>query len=280
MIRHSRPNGLGFMPPLLDVIILCGGAGLRLRNITGDGPKGLAEITGRPFLELLLRQLRRNGFQRAILAVGYRADAIQSHFGEQAFGLELVYAQEFSPLGTGGALRNAADLVKSDSVLVMNGDSYTGASLYDFVANHHQSKAQVSMIMVPVDGRDDCGTIALDDNCRVTRFSETGRGRRQLSQCGHLHPTAADFVRDPAGVQVSLERELFPRWLGENREIRALIWPGPAWISVLPSVTGTRRSFWVAPKHPTLCRNGQIDVERVCHRGSRIYRGSSGKAVY
>ena len=241
MIRHSRPNGLGFMPPLLDVIILCGGAGLRLRNITGDGPKGLAEITGRPFLELLLRQLRRNGFQRAILAVGYRADAIQSHFGEQAFGLELVYAQEFSPLGTGGALRNAADLVKSDSVLVMNGDSYTGASLYDFVANHHQSKAQVSMIMVPVDGRDDCGTIALDDNCRVTRFSEKQAvaGANYLNAGIYILPRQI-LYEIPAGVQVSLERELLPRWLGENREIRALIWPGPC-VDI-----GTPERYWNA----------------------------------
>src|SRR5260370_37796954 len=111
MTRLLLPNGPKFMPQSLDAIILSGGAGLRLRDITGNGPKGLATVAGRPFLELLLRQLRRNGFHRAILAVGFGADAIRLQFGEQAFGLELAYALESSPLGTGGALRNADDLV-------------------------------------------------------------------------------------------------------------------------------------------------------------------------
>ena len=241
MIRHSRPNGPKFMPPLPDVMILCGGAGLRLRDITGDAPKGLAEIAGRPFLELLLRQLRRNDFRRVILAVGYRADAIQSHFGERVFGLELVYVAEPSPLGTGGALRNAADFVKSDSVVVMNGDSYTGANLSDFVADRHQSKAEISIIAAPAAGRDDCGTIALDDNGRVTRFSEKQAlaGARYLSAGIYILPRQI-LCDVPAGVQVSLERELLPRWLEENREIRAFIWPG-ACVDI-----GTPERYWNA----------------------------------
>src|SRR5215471_4037407 len=99
----TRPwlrNGRRFMPQSPDAIILSGGAGLRLRDIIGNDPKGLATVAGRAILELLLRQLRRSGFHRAILAVGYRADAIRSRFGEQAFGLELAYALESSPLGT------------------------------------------------------------------------------------------------------------------------------------------------------------------------------------
>ena len=112
-----------------DAIVLCGGAGLRLRSVIGDAPKGMAAVAGRPFLELLLRQLRRHGFERVILAVGYQRDMIYSHFGESAFGLRLAYSVESSPLGTGGAVRNAADLVESESVLIMNGDSYTDADL-------------------------------------------------------------------------------------------------------------------------------------------------------
>src|SRR5271169_1384583 len=115
------------MPDSPDAILLCGGAGLRLRSVIGNSPKGMADVAGRPFLELLLRQLGRHGFERAILAVGYQKDVIHSHFGEQAFGLHLAYSIETCPLGTGGALRNAADMIESDNVLVMNGDSYTDA---------------------------------------------------------------------------------------------------------------------------------------------------------
>lgn len=227
MIRHSRLNGRRSMPLLPEVVILCGGAGLRLRDVIGDGPKGLAEVSGRPFLELPLRQLRRNGFRRVILALGYRADAIQSHFGEGFFGMELVYVTEPSPLGTGGALRNAADSAKSESILVMNGDSYTGARLSDFVADHDASKADVSMIAVPADGRDDCGTIAVDEKGRVTGFSEKQalEGANYLNAGIYILPRRI-LCNIPAGVQVSLERELLPRWLAEHREIRAFFWPG------------------------------------------------------
>src|SRR5262245_4985053 len=113
------------MPSTPDAILLCGGAGLRLRSVIGNAPKGMADVAGRPFLELLLRQLRRHGFERAILAVGYQKHVIHSHFGGRAFGLHLAYSAESHPLGTGGALRNAAQLVRSESALIMNGDSYT-----------------------------------------------------------------------------------------------------------------------------------------------------------
>ncbi len=109
------------MPDLPDAIVLCGGAGVRLRSVTEGAPKSMAGIAGRPFLELLLKQLRRHGFDRVILAVGYQRDMIRERFGQWAFGLEVAYSVESSPLGTGGALRNAAGLVTSEGALIMNG---------------------------------------------------------------------------------------------------------------------------------------------------------------
>ena len=117
------------MPDIPNAIILCGGAGLRLRSVIGEAPKGMAMVAGRPFLEILLLQLARYGFDRAILAVGYQRDVIQSYFGEIRFGLQLVYSPEPKALGTGGALRNAAGLLGTNNILVMNGDSYTDVDL-------------------------------------------------------------------------------------------------------------------------------------------------------
>src|ERR1700753_566763 len=129
-------SGTLFMRKAPDAIVLCGGAGTRLRSVIGDSAKGMAEVGGRPFLELLLRQLRRHGFQRAILAVGYQKDAIRMFFGDRVDDLELVYSEESSPLGTGGALRNAADLIESEGVLVSNGDSYADVDLTAFTKQH------------------------------------------------------------------------------------------------------------------------------------------------
>jgi NDP-sugar pyrophosphorylase family protein len=210
-----------------DPIVLCGGAGLRLRSITAEGPKALADIAGRPFLELLLRQLRRHGFERAILAVGYRQDVIRSHFGTHAFGLELIYAAESSPLGTGGALRNAADLVPTKTFLVMNGDSYTDVDLFALMRKHGEAKADVSVVVVPGDGRSDCGSVSLDANGNLVQFAEKqGPGSAPYINAG-LYVLSRLFLEGiPAGIQLSLEKDLFPRWIQDGARIKAFIHSG------------------------------------------------------
>ena len=215
------------MHSMPDALVLCGGAGLRLRNVTGTGPKSMATIAGRPFLELLFKQLRRNGFERAILAVGYQRDVIRSYFGDRAFGLHLAYSEESSPLGTGGALRNAAELVQSDSLLIMNGDSYTGADLVSFVARHDACKADASMVVVHADGRDNCGSVLLDENGRLVRFEEKKDcfGTHYLN-AGIYLVSRRRLYDIPPGLQVSLEQEILPRWVKEGTFIQGFVCSG------------------------------------------------------
>jgi len=212
------------MPDALDAILLCGGAGLRLRSVIGDTPKGMAEVAGRPFLEVLLRQLRRYEFGRVILAVGYGMHVIRSRFGTDAFGMRLEYSVESSPLGTGGAVRQAADSVKSDSVLIMNGDSYTDVDLCRVVKDHRTSRAEASVVVVPADGRSDCGTIRLGPDGRVITFEEKkGTADANYVNAG-IYVVARRLLYDiPPGIQVSIEREVFPRWLDEGYDIRASV---------------------------------------------------------
>jgi NDP-sugar pyrophosphorylase family protein len=214
----------GSMP---DAILLCGGAGLRLRSVIGNAPKGMADVAGRPFLELLLGQLCRQGFERVILAVGYQKDAIHSHFGEQAFGLHLEYSAESSPLGTGGALRNAADLVRSESVLVMNGDSYTDADLGAFAAGHREARTDASVVVVAADGRGDCGSVLVDANGDLASFQEKqGPFHAPYVNAGIYLMSRQMLYEIPAGIEVSLERELLPLWLEQGKCIKGFVCPG------------------------------------------------------
>jgi len=215
------------MPSEADAILLCGGAGLRLRSITRGGPKALASIRGRPFLELLLNQLRRHGFTRVILAVGYQGELIRSHFGERFHGLELRYAEEPSPLGTGGALRNTANLMESEASLIMNGDSYTDADLPAFVADYRELKADVSVLVVPADGRTDCGLVSVDSNRRVIGFREKrGASGLQYVNAGIYIASNSILCDAPPGVRMSLEEELFPRWLADGKNVRSFMHRG------------------------------------------------------
>jgi NDP-sugar pyrophosphorylase family protein len=212
------------MPSTTDAMLVCGGAGLRLRSITGDVPKAMASIAGRPFLELLLRQLRRHGFQRVILAVGHREDVIRSHFGESAFGLQLAYSAESLPLGTGGALRKAVDVVKSDSLLIMNGDSYTDADLPKFVAAYRESKADASVLLIPADERDDCGTVLVSEGGRLVRFEEKQDSFHAPYFNAGVYMMSRQLLYEiPPGLEISVERELLPRWLKQGKDITGFV---------------------------------------------------------
>lgn len=212
------------MVRLPDAIVLCGGVGLRLRSITGDGPKAMAQIADRPFLEILLRQLRRHAFRRIILAVGYRKETIFSYFGDEFLGLSLLYSHEPFPLGTGGALQHAACLVESDSALVLNGDSYTDANLYQLVEDHYASNADASLLVVRTDGRDDCGSVLMDGSGWIREFKEKVSSSESAYVNAGIYVLSSNLLSGiPAGVQVSIEHELFPRWLKENKLLRAVL---------------------------------------------------------
>jgi NDP-sugar pyrophosphorylase family protein len=215
------------MPSVTDAIVLCGGAGTRLRSLTGESPKSLATIGDRPFLDILINQLRRHGFDHVILAVGYQRDLIRSYFENRKHDVSLEYSIESMPLGTGGALRNAADFVSSDDVLILNGDSYTDADLSGLMAQHRSSRADLSVVVVPTDGRVDCGLVSVDSGGRVLRFKE------KQSATGMQYVNAGIYMADkkllyemPPNQRVSLEEELFPRLLAEGKNIRAFHHPG------------------------------------------------------
>lgn len=212
------------MPEMPDAIVLCGGAGTRLKSVTGSTPKSMARVAGRPFVELLLRQLARYDFRRVVLAVGYQSDAILRHFGSRAFGLDLTYSKELAPLGTGGALGNAAGLLQSDIALVMNGDSYTDADLAKCVREHRASKADASVVVVQHDERSDCGAVSIDSGGKIEWFRE-----KDLS-CGTRYINAGVYLIShsllsviPSDAPVSLERQLLPEWLNQGLHLRALI---------------------------------------------------------
>jgi NDP-sugar pyrophosphorylase family protein len=215
------------MPRTPDAVVLCGGMGLRLQSVIGEAPKGMAEVAGRPFLELLLRQLCRHGFQRAILAVGYQRDAIRMHFGDHAFGLEIVYSEETYPLGTGGALRNAVEHITSDSLLVMNGDSYTNVDLTHFLDHCRETAADAGVVVVPADGRSDCGFALLDGDGRMEGFNEKQAPVDASYVNAGIYLLSRQMLLDVPTVEaVSLERELLPRWLREGKKIKGFIYSG------------------------------------------------------
>ena len=120
---------------MTEAIILAGGLGTRLRSIVPDLPKPMASIHKRPFLEYVLDYWISQGVGRFILSVGYRHDDIQNHFKKEYRGVELVYAVEEFPIGTGGAFLMASKQLSHKDVpfLLLNGDTYFQVSLKELL---------------------------------------------------------------------------------------------------------------------------------------------------
>jgi NDP-sugar pyrophosphorylase family protein len=213
------------MFPMPDAVILAGGAGLRLKSVTGETPKPMARIRTRPFLELLLLQLKRQGFLRVILSVGQAQQMIRMYFGDKAFGLDLTYSFESSPLGTGGGLRQAVAHIATNAFLAMNGDSYTDVNLDELVQAHLSGKADVTMTLVS-DTRSDAGSVVMDQDGTVTAFAEKRFVQDSSYRSAGIYVLNKALVEEiPAGVNISLEQRLFPEWLASGKRIRALLSP-------------------------------------------------------
>lgn len=157
-----------------EAIILAGGFGTRLRSVVQDVPKPMAPVAGRPFLAFILDLLAAQGVRRAVLATGYKGHCIVEGFGAHWNGLELAYSHEESPLGTGGALAQAAQLVNGDSFFVLNGDTYLRLDFAAFDASVRASGARLGMALARVPDVGRYGAVLLDSD-RVVGFQEKGR---------------------------------------------------------------------------------------------------------
>src|SRR5262249_2772151 len=112
----------------------------------------------------------------------------------------------------GGALRNAADLVESEDVLIMNGDSYTDANLTTLVASHREARADASVVVVPADARADCGSVLVDRDGKLASFEERQRPLTAPYINAGIYMLSRQLLYEiPARVEVSLEQELFPQ---------------------------------------------------------------------
>jgi NDP-sugar pyrophosphorylase family protein len=127
------------------VVLMAGGAGTRLRPLTEKTPKPMLTVGDRPLLETVLSQIREAGFSRVLIAVNYRAEAIEQHFGDgSSFGVDIGYLHEDHPLGTAGALRLAATELDRPFV-VMNADLLTNVKLAALMRFHREEENIVTV---------------------------------------------------------------------------------------------------------------------------------------
>lgn len=216
---RPRPDEVAIVDGLagVTVAILAGGQGTRLRPRVADRPKVLAEIRGRPFLAYLLDQVVDAGVSLVVLCTGYMGEQVYGTFGDTYRDLQLVYSQEPLPLGTGGSLRFALPLFKSDTVLVMNGDSICEADLRGYFSWHCSRGAQATMLLAEASDTERYGRVEADAAGVVLTFVEKGGNPGPgLINAGMYLIDRRLLLTIPTNGTVSLEREVLPSWIGRG----------------------------------------------------------------
>jgi NDP-sugar pyrophosphorylase family protein len=201
----------------ITAVILAGGLGTRLKSVVDDRSKVMAEVAGRPFLTYLLDQAETVGIRRVVICTGYHAAHLEDVLGNRYGMMELVYSREESPLGTGGALRQALPLIPSEPMLVMNGDSYCSVDLRELFAAYQRRGAAGMIALCEMADCGSYGTVTLDEDASIAAFREkdAAAGPGWINAGVYLvNRELAESI--PADGAVSLERETFPAWTGRG----------------------------------------------------------------
>jgi dTDP-glucose pyrophosphorylase/ADP-ribose pyrophosphatase YjhB (NUDIX family) len=210
-MSEPRP---GLPASALTAVILAGGAGSRLRAAVADRPKPLAWVAGRPFVCHLLEILEKMGVRRTILATGHLAEQFPTRLGDTFGAMRLDYVVEVTPLGTGGALRQACDSVTTPYVLALNGDSYCEFDPAALLAAQPAGAEVFTMVVQRLPGSTRFGAVLYNDGGRITGFVEKAEGpepRAGINAGVYLAPTKFFQSVEP-GKKISLEQEYFPHW--------------------------------------------------------------------
>lgn len=198
---------------MIEAIILAGGLGTRLRSAVPDLPKCMAPVGGRPFIGYITDFYRRAGIERFIFALGYKSAAFDAFFEREFPHGGYTVSLEDSPLGTGGAIRQACTLAQEDSVLILNGDTFFRIDLEALSAFHTAHAADCSLCLKPMENFDRFGVVELGNDLRVRQFREKQAYRSGLINGGVYALNREQFLLDGLPPVFSFEKDYLEKKL-------------------------------------------------------------------
>ena len=211
-------------------ILLVGGFGTRLLPLTNKTPKPMLPIANLPVTEHQLLAAKAAGITKVVLATAYLAETFTPYFGDGSkWGIELKYALESKPLGTGGAIRNAAELILSEisenePIVVFNGDVLSRHDLAAQIDLHQSSSAAATLHLVSVEDARPYGCVPFDESGRVTDFLEKMENPITNTINAGCYVFSPQVIREiELGKVVSVEREVFPELLKRGRVVQAFV---------------------------------------------------------
>jgi mannose-1-phosphate guanylyltransferase len=206
-------------------ILLVGGRGTRLAPITSEIPKPMLPIAGKPVTEHQINAAKQAGVTTLVLATSYLSEIFTPYFGDGSkWGIDLRYAVEKEPLGTGGAIANAASLFDAgpadEPVVIFNGDVLSKHNLSAQIAFHQEKSADVTLHLIEVDDARAFGCVPTSEDGQVEAFLE----KMDNPVTGWINAGCYVFTRSiinsiPRNTVISVERETFPSLIEKKSRI-------------------------------------------------------------
>lgn len=193
----------------MQAIVLAGGFGTRLQSVVSDLPKPMAPINDKPFLVYIMNQLKKAGFTKVVLAVGYKKECIIDYFGNTYLGMDVVYSNEDQPLGTGGAIKKAFSLIDEEYAFIVNGDTYFNIDFRKLMIDK-----DVVIACKYMKDFDRYGKVEIS-NGRIVEFQEKKHNDEGYINGGIYYFKKDVFSRYDLEEKFSLEKDLFEKYINQ-----------------------------------------------------------------
>jgi mannose-1-phosphate guanylyltransferase len=205
----------------MQAVVLVGGEGTRLRPLTLTRPKPALPLVDRPFIRYMVEWLSRHGIDEVVMACGFKPDGLRAALGDELpGGPHITYVEEEEPLGTAGPVRLAADRgLLDDRFMVLNGDVLTDLDLTALQRQHDETGAIATLALYPVEDPTSYGLVRRREDGAVLAFLEKPDPEEidtdEINAGAYvLEREVVDLI--PPGRAVSIEREVFPRLVGQG----------------------------------------------------------------
>lgn len=207
----------------MQAILLAGGLGTRLRSVVSDRPKPMALIEDKPFMEYVIKELSENGIQDIIFAVGYKGSMVEEYFGDgKDFGICVSYAYEETLLGTAGAIKNAGRFVTEEQVFVLNADTFYRLDYSRLKKIAEEKSLDMALVLRQVPDISRYGKAVLTDHM-LTGFNEKSEIKEPGTINGGVYLMKTKLLEEIPEGQVSLENQMIPKWLKEEKRLGGFV---------------------------------------------------------
>jgi len=201
----------------MKAIILAGGEGKRLRSVINDIPKPMAPIKDKPFLEYIILQLKNQNLKDIIISTGYKGSIIKNYFQDGGnWDINIEYSEEDKPLGTGGALRKAGELIDDEQFIVMNGDSFFDIEFKQLISFHEEKQAVATISLAYAETLERYGHVEIGNDGEITKFIEKGNSVSAGHVNGGIYILNSELINKIPLGQVSLETEVLPNLINRG----------------------------------------------------------------